>query len=61
MRPLSRPIRLVVDNHATEQAQFPDCLSLESDWAFINAESGYSAKTSLLSLEYPAFQDFSWR
>ena len=39
-----KPLRLVVDNHETEQAQFPDYPSLESEWAFNNAESGHRSK-----------------
>ena len=35
------PLGLVVANHGTEQAQFPDYLSLESVWALKNAESGH--------------------
>ena len=35
------PLRLVVDNHQIEQAQFSDYLSLKSKRAFKNAESGH--------------------
>ena len=35
------PLTLVVDNHQIEQAQFSDYLSLKSERAFKNAESGH--------------------
>ena len=56
------PLRLVVDNHQIEQAQFSDCLSLKSKRAFKNAESGHRSQhiRKLLRSIQPS-KTLSWR
>ena len=56
------PLRLVVDNHQIEQAQFSDCLSLKSKKAFKNAESDHRSQhvRKLLSSIQPS-KTLSWR